>query len=169
MLFSMRVAQFEKIFRALEEAKVDYVVVGGMAVIAHGVVRFTNDLDLVMAFDEANLLRGMRALESLGFKPRVPVPAEDFAKVENRRRWASEKNMMVFQMALLSEDNLPVDIFIEPPFDVGKELARAPRYELAPGLMVPVLHLDRLIEMKQKAGRPRDLDDVASLKRVQQR
>ena len=163
----MRVAQFEKIFRALEGAKVRYLVVGGMAVIAHGAVRFTNDLDLVMAFDEENLLHGMRALESLGFRPRVPVPAEAFAKLENRKRWAAEKNMMVFQMALGSEDDLPVDIFVEAPFDVEQELARAPRFELAPGLFVPVLHAERLIEMKQKAGRPRDLEDIARLKRIQ--
>lgn len=169
MIWGMRVAQFEKIFHALEEAKVDYLVVGGMAVIAHGVVRFTNDLDLVMAFDEANLLRGMRALESLGYKPRVPVSAESFAKLENRRQWASEKNMLVFQMDLLSDDSLPIDIFIEPPFDVKDELARASRYELSPGLAIPVVHLDRLIEMKQKAGRPRDLDDIAKLKQIQKR
>ena len=128
----MRVAQFEKIFRAFEQAKVRYLVVGGMAAIAHGIVRFTNDLDVVLAFDEDNLLRGIRALEGLGFQARIPVTAEAFAKAENRRRWREEKNMVVFQMAPLSDDYLPVDIFIEPPVPTWiKELARVQRYELA--------------------------------------
>ncbi len=163
----MRVAQFEQVFRALEQAQVRYLVVGGMAVIAHGIVRLTNDLDLVLVFEEENLARGVRALEALGFKAKIPVTAADFAKEDNRRRWATEKNMLVFQMALFQEDDLPVDIFIEPPFDVEKELMRAPRFELAPDLWVPVAPIDQLIAMKQKTGRPRDLEDVERLKRLQ--
>lgn len=163
----MRVAQFEQVFRALEQAKVRYLVVGGMAVIAHGVVRLTNDLDLVLVFTEDNLTHGVRALEQLGFKAKMPVTAGEFAKEENRRRWAREKNMLVFPMALLQEDDLPVDIFFEPPFDVEKELARAPRFELAPDLWVPVVPVDQLIAMKQKAGRPRDLEDVDRPRRLQ--
>jgi len=162
----MQVAQFEKIFRALEQAKVRYVVVGGMAVIAHGVVRFTNDIDLVLAFDEENLLRGIRALASIGFKAKIPVDAEDFAKAEIRRQWVKDKNMLVFQMSLFSDNDLPVGIFIDPPFDVERELAGARRYELAPDLWVPVVQAETLIEMKQRAGRPRDLDDVVRLKRL---
>ena len=163
---AMRVAHFETVFGALVRAKVRFLGVGGVAAIAHGVVRYTNDLDLVMAFDEANLRRGVEALESLGFKAKIPVNAEAFSKAENRRRWAEEKQMLVFQMALFSEDDLPIDIFIEPPFDFEEEFSRAFRCELAPDLFVPVVAVDRLIAMKRVAGRPRDLDDIAQLLRL---
>jgi len=162
----MRVAHFETVFGALARADVRFLIVGGVAAIAHGVVRYTNDLDLVMAFDEANLRRGVETLESLGFKAKIPVSAEAFSKAENRRRWAEEKQMLVFQMALFVEDDLPIDIFIEPPFDFEEEFARAFRCELTPDLFVPVVAADRLIEMKRAAGRPRDLDDISKLLRL---
>lgn len=162
----MRVVLFERVFHALEGAQVRYLVVGDVAAVAHGVMRLTNDLDLVLAFEEENLIRGIRALEAIGFKARLPVTAEAFAQDENRRRWAIEKNMIVFQMALFEADDLPIDIFIEPPFDVEQELARAPRFELAPGLQVPVVHAQQLIAMKQRAGRPCDVEDVETLKRL---
>ncbi len=74
--------------------------------------------------------------------------------------------MLVFQLAFFTQDDLPVDIFIEPPFDFDEEYARAPRHELAPDLFVPVVSADKLIEMKRKAGRPRDIEDIDKLIRL---
>ena len=163
----MNLAQFEKVFGALERAGVRFLVVGGVAVVAHGVMRFTNDLDLVLAFDEKNLRDGVNALMNVGFKSKIPVSAEAFASAENRQRWAKEKGMIVFQMALFEENDLPIDIFTEPPFAFEAEYARAVRYELAPNFYVPVVAIEALIAMKEKAGRPRDLEDIARLKRLQ--
>jgi hypothetical protein len=162
----MRVAHFEQVFGALQQAHVRFLVVGGVAVVAHGVVRFTNDLDLVFAFDEENLRQGVQTLEKLGFKASIPVTAAAFANPENRRRWAQEKNMLVFPMALFAEDDLPIDIFIEPPFDFEQEYVNASRCELAPDLFVPIVSVDRLIAMKRQAGRARDVEDVANLERL---
>jgi hypothetical protein len=163
---TMRVAHFEQVFGSLQRAKVRFLVVGGVAVVAHGVIRYTNDLDLVFAFDEDNLRKGVQALEELGFKASIPITAAAFADPENRRRWAHEKNMLVFQLALFAEDDLPIDIFIEPPFDFEQEYVNASRCELAPDLFVPVVSVDRLIAMKRQAGRPRDLEDVTNLERL---
>jgi len=162
----MRVAHFEQVFGSLQRAQVRFLVVGGVAVVAHGVVRYTNDLDLVFAFDEDNLRKGVQTLEGLGFKAGIPTTAAAFADPENRRHWAQEKNMLVFQMALFAEDDLPIDIFIEPPFDFEQEYLNAVRCELAPDLFVPVVSVDRLIAMKRLAGRSRDLEDVANLERL---
>jgi len=137
-----------------------------VAAIAPGVVRFTNDLDLVLAFDEKNLRDGVSALLACGFKAKIPVSAAEFARADNRRRWADEKGMIVFQLALFERDDLPVDIFIEPPFDFEEEYQRAMRHEVAPDLFVPVVAVPQLLAMKRKAGRPRDLDDIAKLERL---
>ena len=74
--------------------------------------------------------------------------------------------MLVFQMALFAEDDLPIDIFLQPPFDFEQEYLNAVRCELAPDLFVPVVSLDRLIAMKRLAGRARDLEDIANLERL---
>jgi predicted nucleotidyltransferase len=160
----MRLTRLEAIFRALNDAGVRYIVVGGLAVIAHGFVRVTRDIDLVLAFDEPNLVRGVRALESLGLKPRIPVSAEQFADRALREEWAREKGMVVFQMSFFERDDAPIDIFIRPPFEFEAEYARAFRDEVAPDILVPFVHVERLIAMKAEAGRPQDIEDIRRLK-----
>lgn len=65
----------ERILRALAEHKVDYVLIGGLAVQTHGHVRTTNDADLIPAPDPANLERLAAALRSLD--ARVLNPGEE--------------------------------------------------------------------------------------------
>ena len=69
MAFNIR-----QIFTALNEAGVDYVVVGGMAVVLHGYLRATADLDLVIGLSAENCTRAVNALTRAGFQPRLPVP-----------------------------------------------------------------------------------------------
>lgn len=160
----MRINRLETIFNALNHAGVRYIVVGGLAVIAHGFIRVTNDIDLVLSFDTQNLVKGVKALEALGLRPRIPVSAEAFADQSLREKWAVEKNMIVFQMSFFDRDDAPIDIFIRPPFDFENEYARAFHEEIAPGVTVPFVHVDRLIAMKQEAGRPQDIEDIRRLR-----
>lgn len=72
------------VFAALDAADVRYVVVGGMAVLLHGRVRNTVDLDLVIDLATEPARRAMEALTSLGLRPRAPVDAADFADASPR-------------------------------------------------------------------------------------
>ncbi len=74
----------EQVLAGLNVAGVRYLIVGGVAAVLHGHLRTTADLDLVVALDPANALRAVRALEGLGFKPRVPVSAVRFADANAR-------------------------------------------------------------------------------------
>src|SRR5262245_33426822 len=56
----------ERILRALAEHRVDYVLIGGLAVQTHGHVRTTNDADLIPAPTLANLERLAATLRELG-------------------------------------------------------------------------------------------------------
>jgi hypothetical protein len=59
----MKLASIEAIIRVLENAGVRYLVAGGLAVNAHGYLRFTQNMDLVIALDPANIFaRLMRSL-----------------------------------------------------------------------------------------------------------
>jgi len=53
----MKVASFEAIVHALNQAGVRFIVVGGLAVNAHGYLRFTNDVDLVVRLSRENIIR----------------------------------------------------------------------------------------------------------------
>ncbi len=72
MAFKLR-----EIFKALADAEVEYVVVGGLAVIMHGHLRATRDLDLVIGLQPDNCARAMDALSGIGLRPRLPVTLAD--------------------------------------------------------------------------------------------
>ncbi len=92
----MKSSCLEALNKAFTEAGSRFIVVGGLAV-AHGYLRATQDADIVIELLPDNIERAFAALESLGYKPTVPITPSSFSKPENRRAWTGEKNMTVLQ------------------------------------------------------------------------
>jgi hypothetical protein len=163
----MNKGSVKAIISALNDHQVQYLIVGGLAVVAHGYLRFTADVDLVLAVDPQNLTRAVAALKLLGYRPRVPVPIEQFMDPAIRRQWAADKNMMVFSLVSPQHQRTEIDLFLEPPFDFAGALARSVRYEVEPGIAGVFCGIDDLIDLKSKAGRPIDVQDVEHLRQLQ--
>jgi hypothetical protein len=153
----------EAIAHALNQADVRFLVAGGMAVVAHGLVRFTADLDLILDPDTEALKRAIEALSTLGYGPRAPVAFATFADAGQRARWASEKGLTVFSLFSGAHKDTEVDLFLECPVDFDAAYSRALRTELPDGPTLTFVSLADLVELKRRAGRPRDLDDIAGL------
>lgn len=135
-----------------------------MAVNAHGYLRFTHGIDLVIDLHPDNILPAFRALASLGYKPRVPVTAAQFADVAQRQQWITEKGMRVLNFYSDQHRETPLDIFVTEPFDFDSEYARAPKQELIPGVFVHFASIPTPIAMKEVANRPTDVDDIEPLR-----
>jgi len=160
----MKLTTLAAIARSLNAAGVRYLVVGGVAVNAHGYQRLTQDLDLVVQLDAENILVALRALEPLGYHPALPVRGEELADPETRRSWIKHKNMQVFPMVSNRRADTTIDLFVTEPFDFDLEYEGALCAELEPGVPLYFLRLRTLIAMKDAAGRPRDLDDAEHLR-----
>lgn len=156
----------ESLVAALEAAEVRYLIVGGLAVVAHGHVRFTADLDLVLDPDPAMFARARTILEDFGYRPRVPVSFEAFADPAQRARWREDKGMLALSLTSPEHRATEVDLFLEPPFDFAAAWARALRVELEPGVSAAFVSLADLRAMKRAAGRPVDALDLAALERL---
>lgn len=76
---------FEKIFKALNDNDVKYLIIGGAAVNLYGYVRVTHDLDLCLALDELNIKKFATTMRTLKFKPRVPVEIEELGDNKKER------------------------------------------------------------------------------------
>lgn len=143
-----------RIFEALADRGVEYVLIGGLAVQAHGHTRTTQDVDLVPATAPANLARLAAALESVGARP---AGQED--RIPQRPLALPPAGV-----ASLDTDAGGVDVHFSPPgaqpFDELRR--RALVIDLA-GLEVAVASRDDLIAMKRAAGRPIDRGDVIAL------
>jgi len=156
------VSDLERIFAALESAHARYLVVGGVAVVLHGHLRLTADLDLVVKLDDENAKTAIEALTTLGFRPRAPVDARDFADSAVRKSWIDEKGIIVFSLWSPELPGTEVDLFVSEPFDFEEVDARAVVADLGT-TKVRVLSREDLIAMKRRAGRPRDLEDASVL------
>jgi len=153
---------FDLVFAALAKRNVRYLVVGGVAVVLHGVPRFTADIDLVLALDRANVLAALDALAALAYRPRAPVPLLDFADPSLRRDWIEEKGLTVFSLWSPDHPATEIDLFVEEPFPFEEVFARATRVDLDAN-HVTVASVADLIEMKRRADRPKDREDIERL------
>jgi hypothetical protein len=164
----MKLASFEALATALEAAGVRYLVVGGLAVNAHGYLRATNDVDLVVQLVPENIVEAFIALKGLGYHPLVPITAEQFSDAGLRETWIRDKGMQVLQFWSDQHRETPIDVFVTEPFDFEEEYKRALLKPLYGSIQVRFVSIPSLIRMKEVAGRLRDQIDIEYLRMREQ-
>ena len=140
----------------LAHAGIDFVVVGGVAIVVQASPRFTRDLDICYAADKANLARLGSLLASL--EARLRGVDEDVPFVPDAR------TLRRTQMLTLTTREGDLDLLVDPPGSPGYAALRrrADVIELA-GASVRIASVQDLISMKRAAGRPQDEIDIESL------
>jgi hypothetical protein len=142
----------DRVVAALNAAGIEYVIVGGLAVGAHGVVRATRDVDIVAAPDQRNTERLAKCLQALGGEHPIegPLTGEALArpasfKVQTRHGDVQVLNRMegIPSFGELRRDQIHVEIALDA--------------------IAPVCSLAHLRAMKRAADRPRDRVDLAEL------
>ena len=155
---------YEEIFRDFKKKKVQYVVVGGMALNLHGSMRNTADLDILVEMSDANLKKVISILKRRGYHVRQPIDPIRIADGKTRRHWIRQKHLRALNF-YLDQDFKEVDLIIESPIHFKKAKAEMLRLRVGK-LFIPVISIDHLILMKQKAGREVDRLDIADLKKI---
>ena len=156
---------YEEIFRTLNAKKVNYVVVGGVALVLHGVVRLTAGLDLIVRLETKNLTKFISVIKGLGYRPKVPVKAEEFIDNEKRETWRKEKGMQVLSFYHPKKPAPLLDVFVNEPIDY-ETLADEKEVIQAGSIKIPVVSRRHLIALKKISGRPQDIADINALKEV---
>jgi predicted nucleotidyltransferase len=146
----------------LVEGGVDFVVIGGVAVVLQAQPRFTKDLDICYASDRANLERLASVLSSLnarlrGIDETVPLVAD--------ARMLSQT-----QILTLTTDHGEIDLLVDPSGAPPYVELRADADVLdVGGIEVHVASIDHLTAMKRAAGRAQDLVDIEALQIARRR
>lgn len=161
----MKLTVFQTVMEGLQRHEVRFLLVGGMAVVAHGVGRMTYDIDLVIQLTPDNVRRTFETLTQLGFRPRIPISVDEFSNPQNREKWAREKGMIVLNWFSEKEEPCAIDLFIREPFPFDVTFAKAVPSAVN-GIPFRYVDLQTLIQMKREAGRPVDLGDVRQLEKI---
>ncbi len=148
-----------RIFQTLDRHGVDYLTIGAWAVIAHGYVRATADIDFIARLDRDNMVRLAAALTELNAKLRgvdadkLGIDPTDPSILENGASFT------------MDTDAGPLDFLNDVPGaeDYDQMRSRARQVD-AGSATVWVVGLDDLIRMKEASGREQDLLDVRRLR-----
>lgn len=148
---------FDQLLRRLVEADVEFVLIGGLAVNAWGVVRGTKDVDIVVDADPANL------------KAVAEVAVAAGGHVQRGEALLGTAVSIAAELASREQVAIETDL---GRLDVVQGLEGVPSYEKLRegaseaevlGVKVAVCSREDLRAMKQAAGRPRDLVDLEDL------
>ena len=142
--------RYLELLRALHEAKIKYLVIGGFAAIMHGIPLFTKDLDLAIVPELSTCQAILQVFQSLGFGTAYLTTAEDLAK----------SKVTIF------EDYLRIDVLTEVKgvdFEAAWERRAAAEVK---GVPINLVTLEDLIVLKRAAGRKVDLEDLEYLEKL---
>lgn len=153
---------YKNVLQALSEAKVEYIIVGGVAMNLLGCPRFTNDIDILLALDAENIERMKKAMLALGYEQRVPLSLDELGDEKKAVRLIQEKNLIAYTFASPTEPLYSVDVIVDASLHF-QHFKKQIIYKKVWGMSLPVISIDDLIGMKQKANREKDALDVATL------
>lgn len=144
-------SEFQEFLRSLNSNKVEYLLIGGYAVILNGHIRNTNDLDVCVSSDPENAKRVVKALVEFGFT----VPGLDeslFTKPKSVVR-------MGFPPIKIEIINYLEGVDFEDAYK-GRKAIRVGDLDIS------LINIDDLIANKRSVGRLQDLADVEKLEKL---
>jgi hypothetical protein len=142
----------------LDQLSIEYAVMGGFAVRAHGVPRPTYDIDLTIVLDRRRLPELFDQLRDYDFV--IPEVYE--------RGWVDHvKELPLLKLQrMIRNAFLDVDLFLVESVFLVEVMQRRSRVD-AEGQMLWVVSPEDLVLFKLLAGRPRDLGDVTDVLFIQ--
>jgi len=140
---------FKDFFVFLNRYEVEYIVVGGYAVIVRGYSRSTGDIDIWVSKTLENFERLQKAIQHFGLPSAAVKEVEFFS------------------------DDFDVFSFGKPPYAIEimtavkgldfKDTFLSATVELINDTPVRIIHLQHLVTAKKAAGRSKDLNDIENL------
>jgi hypothetical protein len=148
---------YQRVFKLLEDF--NYAVVGGFALVLHGAVRGTVDLDIIISFKKEDFIEIERRLKSLGLTPRLPIKADEIFNF--RKEYIKNKNLIAWSFVNVSRPDQIIDIIITH----NKDKIKTKTFHIG-STKIKVATLNELIKMKRVSARPQDLEDLKQLERL---
>lgn len=146
----------------MNEHRVEFCIIGGVAAVLHGSSRLTQDLDIVYERDPKNLQRLANALKDFSLYPRGAPAGLPF-------EWSVQTLRSGLNFTL--QTNLgPIGLFGEVTGGGTYEELRDDMISVSVfGTTCRCLDLEMLIETKRAAGHPRDFEAIAELELIRDR
>lgn len=141
---------FRDFIKALNEANVKYVLVGGYSVIYYGFSRTTGDLDVFVEVSKENYIKLEKAFANFGLSV--------FDMTENNFLFNNEMEVFSYGRAPVS-----IDIIKKISGVTFKEVYKNSLYTTFEEIPIRIIHLNDLKKNKSSTGRAKDINDLENL------
>lgn len=142
---------FIDLIEILNNKKAKFVLVGGLAVVVHGVYRTTKDMDILFEGNEDNSQRVLDAVNAFGFAS-LNLTIADLMDTNGYIQ--------------LGNEPIRIDLFNSLPGVEFDEVYKGAFEHEEDDIKFKVIHINHLIQNKNTVGRLQDLDDVKKLKKI---
>lgn len=136
--------------RALDRLGIRWYLFGAQAVIAHGVPRFSDDVDVTIELGDRDTKALLKALKNAGFELLIKADVEAFVRQTRVLPFTHRPSGVDLDLVLAGPGLEEQFLDRAEPIRIGRK-------------KFPVVSLDDLVVLKILAGRGKDLDDVRGL------
>lgn len=157
--------EYGKLFKALYEEDVRYLICGGLAVNVYGIPRMTADIDILLDFESKNIRRFEELVERLDFTSLIPIKLNSLASDEAREEVIKDKNLIAFSFYNTRSNYMNLDVLIDVPFSFD-DMWSSKETRKFDDVSVFIVSLNHLISMKRYANRNQDKQDVIMLSKL---
>lgn len=151
-------AEFKRIIQGLNRGKIEYLVIGGVAVLAYGVERATFDIDVLLPEDEKIIDRFLKVVLNLGYRRVTDEKGNKIGPIARLKPGRVIERKMVRFKGKYDLDLLTIS---RSKFDFMHEYRQQVEYA---GIKIPIPEIIDLIHLKEWSGRPRDKEDARLLR-----
>jgi predicted nucleotidyltransferase len=146
--------EYLSFIRLLNEHQVEYVVLGGYAVIVHGYIRTTGDVDILINTTEQNADKMLMVMLKFGYDV-YDFELKDFIQEPgciSLDRYNGKIEILTSTLGVTFEECYANKVVVETD-----------------GIPINFISLTDLIKNKQAVGRPKDLEDIRNLPNSKQK
>ncbi|QRR02132.1 hypothetical protein [Dyadobacter sandarakinus] len=139
-------SEFLKFVKAAGDNNLEYLLIGGLALAMHGIIRYTQDADIWVKPTNENRDNLIKTLSALDYED------DDYREIAN----------LDFREPQIVRLEGPIDILTRVHFRMGFDecMARAREFTSSIGYKLYFVHINDLREFKVWARRPKDLNDI---------
>lgn len=149
--------EIQDFFSLLTKHQVKYILVDGMAANYHGYIRATADIDLWIYDEPLNRKNLSKAFADMGVEG---------AEIIEKMPLIAGFTEILLNNGVYIDLMSDLQFFSQANFMECYEISD--KYTLENNCAVNVLHLNKLIEEKEKGKRPKDLEDAVQLKKIRE-
>ena len=153
------------LYKSFETHEVRYLLCGGLAINLYGIPRATADMDILLDYEEANLLRFMESIKAFGFQASIPISILELKDPARRKELISQRNLIAFSFFSTTFLMVTLDVLVDVPFDF-QELWEARESRATKLTRIELISVPHLAALKTVANRQQDQLDIAALRQL---